>query len=77
MKVECGRTIDEPNVMRCAIWYHLYNLKNLKNTHEGVLLLVKLQAKNLQFYQKKHSSMGVFHAFKIVQMIPNCQKHHK
>ena len=25
-------------VMRCAIWYHLYNLKNFKNTHVGVLL---------------------------------------
>ena len=22
--------------MRCAIWYHLYNLKNVKNTHEGL-----------------------------------------
>ena len=31
--------------MRCAICYHLYNLKNVKNTHGGVLLLVKLQAK--------------------------------
>ena len=31
-------------VMRCAIWHHLYNLKNVKNTHEGVLILVKLQA---------------------------------
>ena len=31
-------------VMRCAIWYHLYNLKTVKNTHGGVLLLVKLQA---------------------------------
>ena len=29
--------------MRCAIWYHLYNLKNVKNTHGGVLILVKLQ----------------------------------
>ena len=29
--------------MRYAIWYHLYNLKNVKNTHGGVLLLVKLQ----------------------------------
>ena len=29
-------------VMRCAIWYHLYNLKNVKNTHGGVLILVKL-----------------------------------
>ena len=31
-------------VMRCAIFYHLYNLKNKKITHGGVLLLVKLQA---------------------------------
>ena len=29
--------------MRGAIWYHLYNLKNVKNIHGGVLLLVKLQ----------------------------------
>ena len=28
--------------MRCVIWYHLHNLKNVKNTHEGVLLLAKL-----------------------------------
>ena len=27
------------NVMRCAIWYHLYNVEN---THGGVLILVKL-----------------------------------
>ena len=32
-------------VMRSAIWYHLHNLKNVKNTHEGVFL-VKLQALN-------------------------------
>ena len=31
-------------VVRCAIWYHLYNLKNVKNTYGGVLLLVKLVA---------------------------------
>ena len=24
-------------MMRCAIWYHLYNLKNLKNPREEVL----------------------------------------
>ena len=29
--------------MLCAIWYH--SLKNVKNTHGGVLLLVKMQAK--------------------------------
>ena len=31
-------------VMRCAIWYHLYNFKNKKKAHGGVLILVKLQA---------------------------------
>ena len=31
-------------VMLCAIWYHFYNLKNVKNAHGEVLLLVKLQA---------------------------------
>ena len=30
--------------MRCAIWYHLQNLKNVKNTHGRVLILVKVQA---------------------------------
>ena len=32
--------------MCCAIWYHLYNLRNVKNTHAGVLLLVNLQKSN-------------------------------
>ena len=26
-------------VVRCAIWYYLHNLKNVKNTHGGVLIL--------------------------------------
>ena len=42
-------------VMLCTIWYHLHNLKNVKNTHGGVLILVKLQAL----------------AFWIVQMVQN------
>ena len=29
---------------RYAIWYHLHSLTNVKNTHEGVLHLVELQA---------------------------------
>ena len=36
-------------VMHFAIWYHLYNLKKVKNTHGGVLLLGKLQAKVCNF----------------------------
>ena len=43
------------NVVRYAIYYHLYNLKNMKNTHGGLLILVKLQA---------DSSMCVFYFFK-------------
>ena len=31
-------------VVRCTTWYHLYNLKYVRNTHGGVLILVKLQA---------------------------------
>ena len=27
----------QSDVVRCAIWYHLYYLKNVKNTHGGVL----------------------------------------
>ena len=37
-------------VVRCATWYHLYNLKNMKNTHEGVLILVKLQDSPIWYY---------------------------
>ena len=36
--------------MFCEIWHHLFNLKNKKNTHGGVLLLVKLQAFSLKLY---------------------------
>ena len=33
--------LQEVYVVRCAVWYHLYNLKNVKNTYGGVLILVK------------------------------------
>ena len=36
--------VQEVYVVRYAIWYHLYNFKNVKNTHRVVLILVKLQA---------------------------------
>ena len=35
-----GKIIYGKYVMRCAILYHLHNLKNAKNTHGEVLLLV-------------------------------------
>ena len=43
-------TQERQYVMRYVIWYHLYNLKNVKNSHGGLLLLVKLQAFSLQLY---------------------------
>ena len=45
-------------VMLCAIWYRLWNLKNVKNTHGGVSLLVSWS-----------SSIRVIQVFKIVQMV--------
>ena len=53
---------DICDVMRCAIWYHLYNLKNIKNTHGGALILVKLQAKTCNF-NKINSAPWVFFTF--------------
>ena len=42
----------QENVLRCAIWHHLFNLKNVKSTHGGVLILVKLQASVLIYDPK-------------------------
>ena len=50
-------------VMLCAIWYHLYNLKNVKNTHGGVLLLVKLQAKACNFTKSNTPQWQFFMLF--------------
>ena len=30
--------------MCCAIWYYLYNLKNVKNIHGGVVLILEKPA---------------------------------
>ena len=43
------REIPMQYVMLCRIWYHLYNLENLRNTHGGGLLLVKLQTSVCNF----------------------------
>ena len=45
--------------MLCVIWYHMCNLKNVKNTHRGVLLLVNLQA--LACYERFESLTHAFH----------------
>ena len=37
------------NVLYWAIWYYLFNFKNVKNTHGRVWLLVKLQAFSITY----------------------------
>ena len=63
--------------MCCAIWYHSYNLKNVKSIHGRVLLLAKLQAKAWNF-TKGNTPPWVFLKFlklykwyQIVQRISN------
>ena len=61
--------------MRCAIWYHLYNLKNEKNTHGGVLLLVSCRLTPATLLK-----ITLFHGFFPRSLnctnIPNRAKHH-
>ena len=55
--------------MLYAIWYNLYNLINVKNTHGVVLLLLKLQV--AVTLVKAILLHGRFSRFLGVQMIPN------
>ena len=47
------------------IWYYIYNLKNVRNTHGGVLLLVKLHAKACNF-TKSNTLPWLFFTFFIL-----------
>ena len=51
------------NVMLCAVWYHLCNLKNVRYTHRGLLLL-------------KYSSTQVFFFFKLYKWYQIAQASH-
>ena len=53
--------------MLCAIWYHLQNIKNIENTHGGVLLLIT-------FSNAKSNSKSKWVFFKIIQIVPNRKK---
>ena len=49
------------SVIRCAIWYHLYNFKNVKNAYGGVLILSKVAGFSLQgtkFHNVPHLFSG-------------------
>ena len=58
-------------VMFFAIWYHFYDLKNVKNTHGGVLFLVKLQAKTLLHGCFSHF-LNLYKWYQIAQRITYC-----
>ena len=62
IKVLPKTTFKNSVVMFCTIWYHWYNLKNVKNTHGGMLLLVKLQASARNF-TKSNTPPWVFFMF--------------
>ena len=53
------------NVMRCAIWYYLYNLKTVKNTHGWVLNLAKFQAEACNFTKINTPPWVLFTFFKL------------
>ena len=60
----------------CAIWYHLCDLKNVKNTHEGMVLLVKLQTEACNFTKNSTSPWVFFTFFKLYEWYQMVPKHH-
>ena len=61
--------------MTYVIWYHLYNFKNMENTHREVLLLVKLQVSACNF-TISNNPLWVFLIFLMVQDVPNRKASH-
>ena len=59
---------DRSFAVRYSIWYHLCNLKNVKNTHGGVLILVKLQASASNF-TKINTPPWLFFWFQITEWL--------
>ena len=54
----------QTNNTLCTIWYHLHNLKNVKNTHRRVLLLVKLLAETCNFTKSNTPPLVFLTVFK-------------
>ena len=53
------------NKVLCDIWYHSCNLRSMKNTDVGVLLLVKLQAEACNFTKSNIPPWLFFMFFKL------------
>ena len=60
--------------MGCAIWYYFYNLKNVKNTHGGVLVLVKSQASACNFTKLNTPPWVLFTFFKLYKQYQIAQR---
>ena len=58
----------------CAILYHLYNFKNVKNTYTGVLILVKLTAKVKFLLPKLAAKFFLIYCLKGTWRIGGCSK---
>ena len=68
-------------MVRCAIWYHFYNLKNVKNAHGGVLqaeakltLLHGCFSRFLNCTNDTKSRSAIFAAAKISNPVTNLPK---
>ena len=57
-----------------VIWYHLYNLKHMKNNHGRVILLVKLQATACSFTKSITIPWVLFTLFKLYKWYQTAQK---
>ena len=68
------RDENDLSTMRCAIWYHLYNLKKREKHPWRTVTFSKL-AKSTTLL-KVTFLHGSFPRFWIVQMVPNSAKHH-
>ena len=55
----CIASCVHVDVVLCAIWYHCYNLKNVKNTHGEVLILV-----NFSIFQRRALSQTPVNIYK-------------
>ena len=63
-----------PYAMLCAICYYLYNLKNVENTHGGVVILVKLQVEVWNFTKINNPPWVFFTFFKLYKRYQIAQR---
>ena len=60
LKSSSSNSFRVSNETFCAICYHLYNLKNMKNPHREVLLLEKLQIIQMIPNRAKHQKWSAY-----------------